>query len=365
MKLTPLALVVVALLAGCTPVSAPQTQPDIPASILPSAFDIACSDVAPIDQLRALWGGEVVPMAYHEAGAAGSWEMQGTALLQDGALACGWGQSGGDHTQLLVLALPDARDGFERSEPSFLGGEVFPYVEMDVADAGSAFCRTDDAAPGVRCHWNVLVGETWLSVFLQDVPASELDADDQVKPDGVAADIVARIADALAGASAHDVDRAEPSIPSCDSALQPAQIAEWIGVDPSQLAATAGRPVESMLGYSTPAFGQVMWAYSFERLGYSECQFRTETITGSAIVAPGAAWILDDPDAVQPAVTEVEGFGRGFQSCVSDAAFRLCTMTVTAGDDLVVVQVSPDTTEQGLELATTIARALVPDASQP
>ncbi len=346
-------------LSGCAAVAPEPTVSLEPNSSRTSAFDLDCSQLVPSDLLAAVWDEPLEPRPYHEAGAAGSWEMQATALMQDGALACGWRASGEGSPGLVILALDDAIEGFEVSEPSFLTSEAFPYDPVDSGDGGHTFCRTDTPGPGIRCHWNVLIGDAWVSFYFQDLPDSELTSDGRAVPDSGVGDIVDSAVAAIDGAARIEIERATSELAACERVITPAAIAGTLGVTEADVQTLFGRPVDDSLGRSTPLFGQVMWAYSYQRLGYTECAFGSESMRGTVMVAPGAAWILEEPAAVQPSLREVEGFGSGVDECLTEDDFILCTVAVAIGDDLLLAQVAPQTEEEGhrvaLELVTLLA----------
>ncbi|NYF08958.1 hypothetical protein HDC94_000114 [Leifsonia sp. AK011] len=350
----------VILLAGCASTIPPETPaPPTPVSARDAAIDLECADMVPVDDLRALWGEEIFPAAYSEAGAAGSWEMQATALVQDGTLACAWATPDSSRPKLLVLAMDDAAEGFEESEPSFLSGDIFAYTATGLGERSSAFCRDDSADAGIQCHWNVLADSTWLSFFFQALPQNEVTSDGQVVVDGEAGAIVTAATEAVASAPRITVERATSTLPRCEAVITPATVGDVLGVDASEVRVESGRPVGESLGKSTPLFGQVMWAYSYARLGYSECAFGSTDVSGAVIVAPGASWILDDPDAVQPALVEVADLGAGINDCTEGQGRVLCTVAVAVDSDLVLVQVAPTSAEEGSEQALGLVRAVL------
>ncbi len=102
-----------------------------------------------------------------------------------------------------------------------------------------------------------------------------------------------------------------------------------------------------------------MWAYSYERLGYSECIFGIDSLHGSAIVAPGAAWILTEPGALQSGIHAVEYIGSGTQECVREQTGVICSVAVAANGDLALVQMLSPSEEAAQHAALEIARLLV------
>lgn len=326
-------------------------SPDRPAS----AFDRGCDELAPIEDLRAIWGDALEPAPYNEAGAQGSWEMQATALIQDGALTCRWSLPG-DDTRITVIALDDAVDGYDRTESAFLENG---YVPATVGDGALTYCRTEGAAP--RCHWNILSGDAWISLFFEDLATDELAAEAGARTDGTpVAEVAFAIIDSITDTPRVAVERVSGSLASCSDSLDQADVADALGVPIEKLSGSGGRPLESALGSSTPDFGQTMWAYSFERLGYSECYLDAGSVTGSVITAPGAAWILGDPTALQGETKEVEDLGRGTSDCRTEGGFAICTVAIAVGDDLALVSLGSEEPTQGIDLAMAVARLLIP-----
>lgn len=358
MRLLSIALAV-CLLAGCAPQVLEDTQPTATAWERPAvAFEVECDELVPIEDLRAIWGGGLKPVPYEEAGAQGSWEMQGTALLQDGALACRWTVPG-KQSQITVLALDDAADGYERTESTYLDDTRFDYNSAEIADGAQTYCRTEDGPP--RCHWNVLAGDAWISLFFEDVSTSELAPGGSARTsDTPLAEVAIQFINSIANSPRRHIEREAGQLEPCRDTLGQAEVAEALDVPIDELGGSAGRPLEYALGTSTPDFGQTMWAYSFERLDYYECMFGTASVTGSVITAPGAGWILDDPEALQGSVTEVEGLGRGIAECRTEGDFAICTVAIAVGQDLALVSLSPEDPADGLTLAKAVASLLVP-----
>ena len=321
--------------------------------------------MVPAGELEAIWGPEITSTPYDQAGAAGSWEMQATALLQDGVLACAWGLADSSRPQLVVLAMDDATEGFTLSESSFLDGQVFPYAPTPLGDRSSAFCRGDSPDAGIQCHWNVLSGSTWLSVFIQGVPEDEVQSDGAVSPDGDMGAIVRTVIDSVSAAPRIPVERLETTLPPCERVVTSDLLSTVLEVDAATVRVQSGRPVDQSMGKSTPTFGQVMWAYSYARLGYSECSFVAGDVKGVAMVAPGAAWILEDPTARQPALVQVDDLGEGIDECVEEQGFVLCTVAVAVGADLILAQIAPQSADDGAYQALALVRAIVEYEVQP
>lgn len=362
MKLLVPFVAVVVLLTGCTATTPPPTTTSTSTSStvgISGVFDVGCSSLVPPESLEAMWGSKITPRPYSEAGAVGSWEMQATALIQDGALACAWGLPESRRPQLVVLALDDAIPGFNASEASFLEGSVFAYEPAFVGDRSSTFCRNDSPDAGIQCHWNVLSGNTWISIFFQGIPESEVTSGRAVR-DALSGDIVSSVVSSLDAASRTAVTRSTSTVKSCDATLTPAVVSGIFAISPDELSVSSDRSLEASMGRSTPLFGQVMWAHSYARLGYSDCSFiGPEGILGTAMVAPGASWILDEPDAKNGTIVEVDDLGRGIDECQSDGGFTLCTVAVALGNDLVLAQVAPSSAEEGRLTALALVRTML------
>jgi hypothetical protein len=329
------AVLAVVAMTGCTPFEieaptlAPQEEP-----ISDGWRDPTCADVTDEEQFARVWSAAPQAAGYAHFGATSVWNMQGSALIQAGALVCAWGSDDAE-SSVLLIALGDGADGFLRSEPSF-GDPASGYVPVSGWDGAYVACRTDGAP---RCHWNVLDDNTWISVLVRNVPAGDLEAEDLAAT--TTADLVAALVDRVASVEPTSVS-SPPDVWSCASRLTPETVAEVVGVEVSRLGASRGAPVEYALGRSTPDFGQTMWAYAQELLGYRECHLSLDGQQLASIVsAPGGAWLLEDIEGL----AEVPDLGPGLDSCETEADFTLCTVAVTRDDDLVVVQVPAEGSE--------------------
>lgn len=324
------------VMTGCTPFGgeAPTPAPaDEPA--VDGWLDPRCVGVTDDEQFARTWPDPPEAVGYASFGATSVWNMQGSALIQAGALVCAWGSDGSESSALLI-ALGDGADGFLRSEQSF-GDPAFGYLPVDRWDGAYVACRTDGVP---RCHWNVLDGTSWVSVLLRDVPAADLTAADLATT--ASADLVAALLDRVAKVEQTSVSVA-PDAWSCASTLTPESVAALLDVESNRLGGSPGAPVEYALGRSTPDFGQTMWAYAQELLGYRECHLSLDGQQVASIVsAPGGAWLLEGAEGL----VEVANLGPGLDGCETEADFTLCTVAVTRDDDLVVVQVPVDETEE-------------------
>jgi hypothetical protein len=330
------AAVAVLLMTGCGPVAVEPRAPDATADD-PGWRDPRCPELGDDDQFAGFWSLPLESDGYHSFGASSVWNMQGSALIQAGALVCEWSADDAA-SSALVIALGDGAEGFRRSEASF-ADPVSGYQAVDRWDGAFATCRTDGTP---RCHWNVLAGTTWLSVLLTDVPSDDLAATDLATTSS--ADLVSSFVDRLV-VTELTTATAEPDSWSCASTLAPDAVADVFEVEVSRLGGSSGAPLEYALGRSTPDFGQTMWAFAQEILGYRECHLTLDGNQAAAIVsAPGGAWALEDASLSPEELDEVGNLGRGLDRCETEGDYTLCTVAVTRGEDLVVVQVPASST---------------------
>ena len=340
----------IAMLGGCVSVVIETPTPG-PAVTAHSGgwMDPRCSEIGGGPEFSLLWAVAPEATAYHSYGAESVWSMQGSALIQAGALVCVWG-SDGEAPSAVMIAMGEASEGFRRSEPSF-ADPASGYSPVDRWDSAYATCRTDGA---LRCHWNVLAGSTWVSVLLRDVPKSDVEAADLATTSSAefVATLVERVRQVGPLPAASD-----PGSWSCASTLTPELVAAAWEVDASRLGASAGAPLEAALGRSTPDFGQTMWAYAQELVGYRECHLALDgEMVASIVSAPGGAWLLDSPNIAPGELAgDVAGLGPGLDRCETESGFTLCTVAVARGEDLVVVQVPAGSTE---DAARAVAAAL-------
>jgi hypothetical protein len=103
-----------------------------------------------------------------------------------------------------------------------------------------------------------------------------------------------------------------------------------------------------------------MWAYAYERLGYSECSFQSNERQAVVMVAPGGAWVLDALYAIQPPVRQIDDLGRGVNDCAVSGGETFCTVAIGSGDDLVLVQLQADDAESGKRAGEQLVRLLLP-----
>lgn len=327
----------VLLMTGCAPVAEERPAPDVAADDDTGWRDPRCPELRDDEQFAGFWSVPVESDDYVSFGASSVWNMQGSALIQAGALVCAWSADEAA-SSALVIALGDGAEGFRRSEASF-ADPASGYQAVDRWDGAFVTCRTDGTP---RCHWNVLAGTTWLSVLLTDVPRGDLGDVDLSTT--ASADLVADLVGRL-DVTELTTATTEPALWSCASTLAPDAVADVFDVEVSRLGGSSGASVEYALGRSTPDFGQTMWAYAQEILGYRECHLTLDGQRAAAIVsAPGGAWALEDADLAPEELVEVANLGRGLDRCETEGDYTLCTVAVTRGDDLVVVQVPASST---------------------
>lgn len=331
-----LTVVVVAAATGCTVGFGPVSPPD-PAGpgeppITETQVDERCDGLLSATDVDGLWAGDLVPEQQFPFGAAATWTMEGTALVQSEALICTWLREDDTPAALLVV-MGDGEDGFRRSEALFrdAGG---PYVAVPIFDAAYVACRKDEV---VSCHWNVLNGADWISLFLIDVPEEQMLAGDLTAT--ASAHVVSAVGDAVRALEIPPTPSTTP--PSeCTVRLTPDTLAGPLGVEAARVTVLPSpRLEEETLEGTSPRAGQVMWKYAYELLGYSNCGIHVDgRLVGVAFVATGSGWVLRDSAAVQPELVEVGGHGDGIEECTPQGSLTSCTVAFASGDDLYFAQ---------------------------
>lgn len=347
-----LLVLLVAGLTGCAssvdmgqPSDSPTESPEAPA--LGNAIDDRCDGlISPVDY-EGLWSGDLEPLGYSSYGAATAETLSATALVQSDALICGWWSDEADIPAALMFVMGDGEDGFRRTEATFAAAGS-PYTAVPILDGAYIACRGEGI---VTCHWNVLHGSDWISLMIVDVAVDDV---------AVGADLSttapARLVSALAEAvEALDIPRTRSATPAADciALLSPGDLVEPLGVEAARITVIPSPPLEeASIESSSPEFGQVMWKYAYEMLGYSGCGVQIDGhLVGVVIIATDSAWVLQDSSAQQPKLEQIDDHGDGVKECTPNGSSTSCTVAFASGDDLLLAQFAVPSELDGAAIA--------------
>jgi hypothetical protein len=306
--------------------------------------DERCADLELPDAVADLWDGPYDQTGFPHYGTADWSLMHGTMLVQSDALICLWTDSSGEPV-ISLIAIGEADDGYRLSEPAY--AEEDSYIPVPLADGAYVGCWTDQST---NCHWNVLSGSTWVSVILSGLP-SDAPASASTPGSGLSA-----LVETLASLSA---DLRLPAIPSsgsdferCLSTITPESIASAYGIDAGRVSLLSMPAVDGSIFESHPDFGEMMAPYVMNRLGFSKCGVVVdESVFAIFIIAPEAAWVLEDPNAQRPEPVEIAGRGLGLDGCErsplapDSEELTLCILATSVGEDLYIVELHPYASE--------------------
>lgn len=333
-------------LAGCAllPAFAPGSEDPV---VIPRASD---GQGAPLDERCAelrlpglvddLWDGPFGQTGFRRYGLAEASLMPGTMLAQSDALTCVWTDGSGKPV-ISLIAVGEADDGYRLSEPSY--AEEDSYRQVGLADGAYVGCWTE---PALGCQWNVLAGSTWVSVILDDLPPNELASADS--PGSRLSQLVEALASLSAGLGLPAIPSSGSAFERCLETITPESIAATYGIDAGRVHLLSLPAVDGSIFESHPAFGEMIAPYVTNRLGFSKCGVVVdEKVFAIFIHAPGAAWVLGDPNAPRPELVDIAGRGPGLDSCELNPhapeaeELTLCMLATSVGDDLYLAELHP------------------------
>jgi hypothetical protein len=344
-----LAIVLVAGLGGCG-ISLDAGQPSGPPteSPAPDSFrDDRCDGLTSAADSDWVWEGGLQPGLKFPYGALSTLTMQGTALVQSEALICSWDDQDGDPAAFMIV-MGEGEEGYRRSEPSFADPDN-RYLSVPILDGAYLACERVDE-DSLLCHWNVLHGSDWISLFVRGIPLEDLASGD------LAGSQSAGMVSALAQAVGElDIPKTPSGTPNaiCTERLSPATLAEPLGMEAARIKVVPGPTLEESFGHASPQFGVVMWKYAYELLGYSTCGIVIDggAAIGAVMISTNSAAILQDSSAMQPDVVEIEGLGQGIETCMLEDSPPFCTVAVVVGEDLFLIQFNVPSDMDGAAMA--------------
>ncbi|MEO6533110.1 MAG: hypothetical protein ABIO06_06010 [Pseudolysinimonas sp.] len=303
------------------------------AQALGSAVDDRCKGLISPADYKELWAGSLKPIGYTSYGAGSDQTMAGTALVQSKALVCSWSDQGGAPAALMI-AMGGGADGFHRTQATFAAPGSH-YVAVPLVDGAYVACRGD--ASQQTCHWNVLSGSDWISLMIVGLTAGEVASPDLVTTGQ--GPLVSALAKAVSALHVPKTPSATPSV-DCNKLLTPGALVEPLGVESSRITVAPSPALEKRsLDESSPEFGQMMWKYAYDLLGYSGCGILVDGhLVGAAVIAKDSAWVLHDSSAQQPKLQKIGGHGEGVEECTSEDSSSSCVVAFASGNDLLFAE---------------------------
>lgn len=305
-----------------------------------SGFDIGCEEVATAEGLTSVFGAEPVLATVPSSG-VGPAQIFVTALEQDGALTCDWGQTY-EVPSMGLFALPGAADGFSDFRPALTASGY--YLELDIFDGSFYHCNYDLAdQPLMDCVWHVLAEDVWVTVTLTGVLDAAFDAQPTpassqslvASEHSAVVEFISTAVDAVAQAERLELTRSTTTVGSCSELIDADAIAATLPGEVEVFDLLA--PGSSPLGIATAHEGDPMWTVSMQRLGYRYCSVMPPPVDGyyatTIMVAPGGSWAFDQSEA-EP----VNGLGSAISECVNTSDGPYCIIAVVVGDTLVTVE---------------------------
>lgn len=298
-----------AALVACAPDAGPGADPgdDPSGSGAPGPtplVSVTCADLAPLDDIRSALGSAVEPDDFPlEPG--GPWPLTQVGLVQAGALRCHWSdaadQQGDYAANLEVTALANAAgswDDWKSTLASWAPASTF-------GDDSFGKCTSSLGGSYQYCDYDILVGETWLHIAVQNLSDPAL-----------AGPVVAAVTDAVASATVSSAGWTPPasalSVPAaCEDLVTAAEVNAILGtagVAPREL--PLNQPILYNVGHDEAL--ACSWVNDF-----SSAQAMPVDIT----VLPGAGWAWETAWA-RP---RIDSNPAAAHAGLGDAAFSGCT----------------------------------------
>jgi hypothetical protein len=293
------ALVAVAVLAGCVAPGREDPAPSVTSDPTPSAvevstsaFDLECGDIASLIGDAGVYAAAVILTNPGDPEGLAWVYPSDTEVVAAGGLACRSTSAPFMRVSALAEATAEFTSALDAasaaSEDSPIG--ALPHVPSDVGDGGVTTCR--DTGAGGLCTWSVLVGDIWLVAELSGLALEDLvfppDRPDgwsqQPYPVAGSRPIIAveAIAEALASSRTEGPAPASRTSPSCVELATAQVVAEQFGVNAPDVTAgiatpsTVARSVASTAGYALPY-------YAAERAGWDRCYASWSTADGEYV----------------------------------------------------------------------------------
>ena len=345
--LVPVAVLVVALLAGCAAEPAEQAEPAASPSSTPAAEDaitapasrlgLVCADLVPDDLAAETVTTGLVPLPY--AAAVPGVGPLGFAIEQLGGTACaatdptapvpvaGVGPAVPSYT---VLVLPDAAEQYARYaevDTDVTSGVDAPYGD---SFSGACFARAAESS----CTSNILVGSTWIEVRLTGIDADAALSDD---------DVAARIAPLIQSIVTTVADAPAPGplwTPAVNTVALPDDCTVYATADEAR--ETFQRTEQLWVGPAGGG-GWSLSAGAWTMSGAERCSWLLENFDIGVLsveALPGGAWAYDAmsslptiPDLGARSEESVQGVERASFGC--GGSFGTCSLDTVIGGNWV------------------------------
>lgn len=334
-----------------------------PVSEAVGGLTVACDElVSP--QLVAAAVGPHADVVGREGLVGAAWNLPEAAVAQDGGITCRWPpvDPSYDWEQALsVSALPNAASVFAQNLPTLVDpvNGWTSFTLFDLYDGAAIRCLGSPMILGTEpdgrfvlssqmvygCEWNLLSGDVWIRVELENLPASEVTAAESGNPVAVVEGSMSRaVVDEIVASIARSARTAPtappPSLPTCE-ALAVAVPSELFTYDeqldemvPVELDLSSRRVEDYTKTWMTPrtttllsegtwgsgylgSYPLEMWRVSFDRLGFRDCAVTISPV-GSVggyvleemLVTRGLGWLVSDsqPDPLGERI-ELDGLG--------------------------------------------------------
>lgn len=333
-------------LTGCaaTDERVPSHVPAAPTAVAAlgqSAFDIGCTEIVAPGDLDAAFG-QHVELATEDRFGLEPFQMYITALEQDGALRCDWGQLH-EAPSMTFFGLPDAAVGFNVAATDL--NSDHRYRELKIFDDSYYSCYYDyPDLPQLNCDWQILAGDVWVTVALKGLQYAEYEQPDsdpttsqflELSKDSGIVRFLSDTVNSLVAAPRLQVKRSVATLGSCSELIDASSVAAVVPGDVQIFDVIA--PGEITFGIATSSEGDPMWELSMQRLGYRYCVVAPPPSGGytgtQVIVAPGGAWAFDSSKQ-----QHLDGLGNSISECTSTQDGPFCRIAVLVGETLVTVE---------------------------
>lgn len=369
-----LSLAIVALLAGCSPVT-PEPAPSASstagetvvetAAAAPSPLvEATCDELAPLEVVQAALAPDVVPREQPPRAYSPAFPLFQVAVAQLGGRECLWANGdpedyAEDSRFVRLSVLPGASSAWAASRALLNGinddGAIGGGAAVAFGDESSTDCASEDHGYYGTCTFDVLVGEYWLAFEITGVPIEGTGN----RADVLVSHVAASVAALAAPAASWPLPAGAYLAPdTCDGLIPLADVRTQVGV--SELVEDFGQQWSAGV-LSDAAFAQAEGLH---------CNWNTPadwvdpTPAGRYVayveltILPGSAWYLDGltepPHQTSVALAPVAGVGdAAWGGC--NSTYAECSLHVLVDNSWLVFASS----NGGLPAVTALAQALL------